>query len=92
MIEFVLAILGLSFFGYIMCYTINKFMGEEEMNIYIVLCNGKVSSEAYRTLEEAQKFCESRGAIKKENGNGWLYEDNCHLYQITDVQVRKGNE
>ena len=67
-------------------------MGEEEMNIYIVLCNGKVSSEAYRTLEEAQKFCESRGAIKKENGNGWLYEDNCHLYQITDVQVRKGNK
>ena len=59
------------------------------MNIYIVICNGKVSSEAYRTLEEAQKFCESRGAIKKENGNGWLYEDNCHLYQITDVQVRK---
>lgn len=94
MIEFVLAILGLSFFGYIMCYTINKFMGEEEMNIYIVLCNGKVSSEAYRTLEEAQKFCESRGAKPKEFGNGWIYRDelNCRLYQITDVQVRKGNK
>ena len=94
MIEFVLAILGLSFFGYIMCYIINKFMGEEEMNIYIVLCNGKVSSEAYRTLEEAQKFCESRGAKPKEFGNGWIYRDelNCRLYQITDVQVRKGNK
>ena len=92
MIEFVLAILGFSFFGYIMCYTLNKFWGEEEMNIYIVLCNGKVSSEAYRTLEEAQKFCESRGAKPKEFGNGWIYRDelNCRLYQITDVQVRRG--
>ena len=66
-------------------------MGEEKMNIYIVLCNGKVSSEAYRTLEEAQKFCESRGAKPKEFSNGWIYRDelNCRLYQITDVQVRK---
>ena len=94
MIEFVVAILGLSFFGCVMCYTINKFMEEEEMNIYIVLCNGKVSSEAYRTLEEAQKFCERRGAKPKEFGNGWIYQDelNCILYQITDVQVRKGNK
>ena len=92
MIEFVVAILGLLFFAYVMCYIINKFMGERKMNVYVVLCNGKLSSEGYETLEQAQKFCESRGAIKKENGNGWLYEDNCHLYQITDVQVRKGNK
>lgn len=92
MIEFVIAILGLLFFAYVMCYIINKFMGEEKMNVYVVLCNGKLSSEGYETLEQAQKFCESRGATKKENGNGWLYEDNCHLYQITDVQVRKGNK
>jgi hypothetical protein len=64
------------------------------MNIYIVICNGKVSSEAYRTVEEAQKFCESRGAKPKEFGNGWIYQDelNCRLYQITDVQVRNGNK
>lgn len=92
MIEFVVAILGLLFFAYVMCYIINKFMGEEEMNVYVVLCNGKLSSEGYETLEQAQKFCESRGATKNENGNGWLYEDNCYLYQITDVQVRKGNK
>ena len=88
MIEFVLAILGLSFFGYIMCYTINKFMGEEKMNIYVVLCNGKLSSEGYETLKQAQKFCESRGA--KKVINRWLFTDNDDVYQITDVQVRKG--
>lgn len=87
MIEFAVAILGLLFFGYVMCYTINKFMGEEEMNIYIVICNGKVSSEAYRTLKEAEAFCESRGA--KKVINRWLFTDNDDVYQITDVQVRK---
>lgn len=63
----------------------------EKMNVYIVVCNGKVSSEAYRTLEEAQKFCESRGAKPKEFGNGWIYQDelSCRFYQITVVQVRK---
>ena len=89
MIEFVVAILGLLFFAYVMCYIINKFMGEEEMNIYIVLCNGKVSSEAYRTLEEAQKFCETRNEIKQKIGNGWRYEGEYNSYVIQEVQVRK---
>lgn len=94
MIEFVVAILGLLFFAYVMCYITNKFMGEEKMNVYVVLCNGKLSSEGYETLEQAQKFCESRGAKPKEFGNGWIYQDelNCRLYQITDVQVRKENK
>ena len=89
MIEFVVAILVLLFFAYIMCYIINKFMGEEEMNIYIVLCNGKVSSEAYRTLEDAQKFCETRNEIKQKIGNGWRYEGMYNSYVIQEVQVRK---
>ena len=46
------------------------------MIVYVVLCNGKLSSEGYKTLKEAQKFCKSRGAKKQENGNGWLYVDN----------------
>ena len=58
-----------------------------KMNIYIVVCNGKVSSEAYRTLEEAQKFCESRCGTFKENN--WKYLDGENVYIITDVQVRK---
>ena len=75
-----------------MCYTINKFLGEEEMNIYIVICNGKVSSEAYRTLEEAQRFCETRNEIKQKIGNGWRYEGECNSYVIQEVQVRKENK
>lgn len=60
-----------------------------KMNIYIVLCNGKVSSEAYRTLEEAQKFCETRNEIKQKIGNGWRYEGECNSYVIQEVMVEK---
>lgn len=60
------------------------------MNIYIVICNGKVSSEAYRTLKEAEDFCKSRGA--KKVINRWLFTDKDDIYEIIDVQVRKGNE
>jgi hypothetical protein len=59
--------------------------GEGEMKIYLVICNGKVSSEAYRTLKEAEAFCESRGA--KKVINRWLFTNNDDVYQITDVQV-----
>ena len=55
------------------------------MRIYLVICNGKVSSEAYRTLKEAEDFCESRGA--KKVINRWLFTNNDDVYQITDVQV-----
>ena len=55
------------------------------MKIYLVICNGKVSGEAYTTLSKAQKFCESRGA--KEDALGWVYSDGENVYMITDVQV-----
>ena len=59
------------------------------MIVYVVLCNGKLSSEGYRTLKEAEEFCESRGA--KKVINRWMFTDNDDVYQITDVCVRKGN-
>ena len=61
------------------------------MRVYIVFCNGKVSSEGYRTLEGAKRFCESRGAKESPHWNGWVYQDelNCRLYQITDVYIGK---
>lgn len=69
----------------------NKIGGDMKMNIniYIVLCNGKVSSEAYRTLEEAQKFCETRNEIKQKIGNGWRYEGEYNSYVIQEVKVKK---
>lgn len=66
----------------------NEMEENEKMNVYLVVCNGKISSEAYRTLKEAEAFCESRGA--KKVMNRWLFTDNDDVYQITDVQVRKG--
>lgn len=55
------------------------------MRVYLVVCNGKISSEAYTTLDKAQKFCESRGA--KQDINDWVYTDDVNVYMITDVQV-----
>ena len=60
------------------------------MIIYVVLYNGKLSSEGYRTLKEAEEFCKSRGA--KKVINRWMFTDNDDVYQITDVCVRKDNK
>ena len=57
------------------------------MIIYTVICNGKLSSEGYRTLEEAQRFCETRAGNPKSVGNGWRYESENDLYVIQDVRV-----
>lgn len=55
------------------------------MKVYLVVCNGKISREAYYTLEQAQEFCESRGA--KQDVNAWVYTTDEDVYMITDVQV-----
>ena len=55
------------------------------MRVYLVVCNGKVSSEAYSTLEQAQEFCERRGA--KQDVSAWVYTNDEDVYIITDVQV-----
>ena len=60
------------------------------MIVYVVLCNGKLSSEGYKTLKEAEEFCERRGA--KKVINRWMFTDNDDVYQITDVCVRKNSK
>ena len=60
------------------------------MKIYLVVCNGTISSEAYYTLEQAQKFCESRGA--KQDVTAWVYTTDEDVYMITDVQVIPQND
>ena len=57
------------------------------MIIYIVVCNGKISSNGYETLQEAQKFCETRAGNPKQIGNGWRYKTENDLYEIQDIQV-----
>ena len=61
------------------------------MLIYIVTVNGKVSQEAYKTLEEAQEFIKSRIYYK----DGWsmkpyymVVEDTKNRYEIHDVRVK----
>ena len=65
----------------------NEMEENEKMNVYLVVCNGKISSEAYRTLKEAEAFCESRYGTFKETD--WRYSDGENVYVIIDVQVRK---
>ena len=59
------------------------------MTIYIVTVNGKVSSEAYKTLEEAQKFIMSRTSIANIIQDNYLVAEdtNDNLYEIHDVRT-----
>ena len=57
------------------------------MIVYTIICNGKLSSEGYSTLEEAQKFCETRAGNPQKIGNGWRYENENNSYVIQDVRV-----
>ena len=60
------------------------------MTIYIVTVNGKISSEAYKTLEEAQKFIISRTGIANIIQENYLVAEdtNDNLYEIHDVSVK----
>lgn len=60
------------------------------MLVYIVTVNGKVSSEAYKTLEEAQKFIMSRTGIANIIHDNYLIaqDTNDNLYEIHDVRVK----
>lgn len=60
------------------------------MTIYLVTVNGKVSQEAYKTLEEAQDFIHRRTGEKspKRGGKGYaIIEENGMRYEIHDVKV-----
>ena len=58
------------------------------MIVYVVLCNGKISSEGYKTLAEAEMFCKNRGA--KKITDRWMFTDNDDAYQIIDVCIKGG--
>lgn len=57
------------------------------MIIYIVVCNGKISNNGYKTLQEAQKFCEKRSGNPEKTDNGWRYKTENDLYQIQDIKI-----
>lgn len=58
--------------------------------IYIVTVNGKVSQEAYKTLEEAQQFIISRTGIANIIQDNYLIAEdtNDNRYEIHDVKVK----
>ena len=60
------------------------------MIVYIVTVNGKISSEAYKTLEEAQKFIMSRTGIANIIQDNYLVAQDIddNLYEIHDVRVK----
>ena len=61
--------------------------------IYIVTANGKISDEAYKTLEEAQDFIYSRGPgelqERTSNGRYLKLKNDKYTYEIHDVKVKK---
>lgn len=57
------------------------------MMVYAVICNGKLSSDGYETLEQAQRFCETRAGSPQKTGNGWIYKNGNDLYVIQDIKV-----
>lgn len=61
------------------------------MTIYIVTVNGKVSQEAYSTLEEAQQFIIGRTGIADIISRNYvIVEDtNDNRYEIHDVRVKQ---
>ncbi len=60
--------------------------------VYIVTVNGKISSEAYNTLEEAQDFIYSRGPgellERTSNGRYLKLKNDKYTYEIHDVRVQ----
>lgn len=59
------------------------------MTIYLVTVNGKVSQEAYKTIEEAQQFIISRTGIANIIQDNYLIAEdtNDNRYEIHDVKV-----
>lgn len=61
------------------------------MLIYIVTVNGKISQEAYDTLEKAQDFIHERtGELSFKRGDhGYvIIEKDGYRYEIHDVRVK----
>lgn len=68
----------------------NNLSTQSLKTIYIVKVNDKVSSEAYNTLEEAQKFIINRTGIANIVQDNYLVAEdtNDNRYEIHDVVVR----
>lgn len=64
------------------------------MRAYAVECDGKISHEAYITLDSAKKFLKSRviGRDAKLSSNGWLAEykndKENHIIKILELDVK----
>ncbi len=60
------------------------------MRVYIVTVNGKVSQEAYKTLEDAQRFIIVRTGIANVISENYLIAEDTddNRYEIHDVVVR----
>ena len=56
--------------------------------IYVVSVNGTISSEGYKTLQQAQEFCKNNKP--EQVGNGWCFVSAENVYRITDVVVKQG--
>lgn len=59
--------------------------------VYVITVNGKISQEAYSTLEQAQDFIHSRTGEKstKRGNSGYvIIEENGYRYEIHDVSVK----
>lgn len=60
--------------------------------IYIVTVNGKVNTEVYSTLEEAQDFIYSRGPgellERTSNGRYLKLKNDKYTYEIHNVEVK----
>lgn len=61
--------------------------------VYLVLCNGVVSDEAYSTVDGALNFIANRYGAPKclddAKVTSWTYRFNDCVYKITDVSVKE---
>ena len=62
------------------------------MRIYLVICNGRVSSEGYKTIEQAREFINTRYYSrliwnKERTIATAITKHGCATYKITDIKV-----
>lgn len=63
------------------------------MRVYLVICNGRVSSEGYKTIEQAREFIKTRYYSqliwnKERTKATAIMKHGCAMYyEITDIKV-----
>ena len=58
------------------------------MYIYVVTYNDKVSSEGYKTVEDAIKFIKNKGYNLLQLSDWWYEDSKGNTYKIHDVRVK----